>query len=66
MICSTLVLCLFDYSIASRYGGISKYHARRLQWAQNKVIGCIFDKDFMYHINHTDFKSLGILNIDLH
>ena len=36
----------------------------RLQCAQNKVIRFILDKDFMYHINHTDFKSLGILNIN--
>ena len=31
-------------------------------------VNCLFvrfilDKDFMYHINHTDFNSLGILNI---
>ena len=26
-ICSALVLCLFDYSISSWYGGISKYHS---------------------------------------
>ena len=63
-ICSALVLCLFDYSISSWYGGISKYHARRLQCAQNKVIRFILGKDFRYHINHSDFKNLGILNIN--
>ena len=64
MICSALVLCLFDYSISAWYGGISKYHARRLQCAQNKVIRFILNKDFMYHIDHADLKSLGILNIN--
>ena len=64
MICSALVLCLFDYSISAWYGGISKYHAHRLQRAQNKVIRFILNKDFMYHIDHADFKSLGILNIN--
>lgn len=64
MICSALVLCLFDYSISSWYGSISKYHAHRLQCAQNKVIRFILDKDFMYHINHADFQTLGILNIN--
>lgn len=63
-ICTALVLCLFDYSISSWYGGISKYHARRLQCAQNKVIRFILGKDFYYHINHADFKTLGILNIN--
>ena len=58
MICSSLVLCLFDYSISAWYGGISKYHAHRLQCAQNKVIRLILNKD------HEDFKSLGILNIN--
>ena len=62
-ICSALVLCLFDYSISSWYGGISKYHAQRLQCAQNKVIRFILGKGFRYHINHSDFKTLGILNI---
>ena len=64
MICLALVLCLFDYSISALYGGISKYHAHRLQCAQNKVIRFILNKDFMYHIDHADFKSLGILNIN--
>ena len=58
------MLCLFDYSISSWYGGISKYHAFRLQCAQNKVIRFILNKDFRYHINHADFCTLGILNID--
>ena len=64
MICSALVLCLFDFSISAWYGGISKYHVHRLQCAQNKVIRFILNKDFMYHIDHADFKSLGILNIN--
>ena len=64
MICSALVLCPFDFSISVWYGGISKYHARRLQCAQNKVIRFILNKDFIYHIDHADFKSLGILNIN--
>ena len=63
-ICSALVLCLFDYCISAWYSGISKYHAHRLQCAQNKVIRFILNKDFMYHINHADFQALGILNIN--
>ena len=62
-ICSALVLCLFDYSISSWYGGISKYHSQRLQCAQNKVIRFILKKDYMYHITHDDFETLGLLNI---
>jgi hypothetical protein len=62
-ICSALVLCLFDYSISSWYGGISKYHIQRLQCAQNKVIRFILNKDPRYHINQEDFQTLGLLNI---
>ena len=54
MICSALVLFLFGYSISAWYGGISKYHAHRLQCAQNKVIRFILNKDFMYHIDHAE------------
>ena len=36
----------------------------RLQCAQNKVIRFILNKDFVYHIDHADFKSLGIVNIN--
>lgn len=62
-ICSALVLCMFDYSISSWYGGISKYHIQRLQCAQNKVIRFILNKDPRYHINKEDFQMLGLLNI---
>ena len=61
-ICSALVLCLFDYSISYWYGGMSKYHSQRLQCAQNKVIRFILKKDYMYHITHDDFETLGLLN----
>ena len=64
MLCSALVLCRFDYSISSWYGGISKYLTHRLQCAQNKVIRFILNKDFMYHINHADFQNLGILKVN--
>ena len=57
-------MCLSDYSISSWYERISKYHKQRLQCAQNKVVRFILNKDFMYHINLTDFKSLGMLNIN--
>ena len=42
----------------------TKYHAHRLECAQNKVIRFILNKDFMYHTDHADFKSLGIVNIN--
>ena len=63
-ICSALVLCLFDYSISSWYGGISKYYATKLQCAQNKIIRFILKEGFKYHINHSDFEDLGLLNIN--
>lgn len=63
IICSALVLCLFDYSISSWYGGISKLLVQKLQRTQNKVIRFILNKDSRYHINQSDFKSVGLLDI---
>lgn len=62
-LCSALIFCLFDYSISSWYGGISKRLEQKLQIAQNKVIRFILSKGPRYHISHSDFKNLGILNI---
>ena len=63
LVCSALVLCLFDYSISSWYCSISKYHSIRLQCAQNKVIRFILGEDYMYHITKADFKNLGLTDI---
>ena len=62
-LCSALILCLFDYSISSWYGGVSKTTCKKLQCAQNKVIRFILSKDSFYHIDEKDFQDLGILNI---
>ena len=62
-LCTALVLCLFDYSITSSYGGIPKLMVKRLQTAQNKVIRFILSKDARAHIHEEDFCSLNILNI---
>ena len=62
-LCTALVLCLFDYSIASWYGGIPKLLVKRLQTAQNKVIRFILSKDARAHIHDDDFCNLNILNI---
>lgn len=60
---TALVLCLFDFSISSWYGGISKTMCKKLQCAQNKVIRFILNKCPFYHINAKDFQDLGILNV---
>jgi hypothetical protein len=62
-LCSALVLCLFDYSISSWYGGISKVMANKLQCTQNKVIRFILNKDSRYHITQADFKCIGLLDV---
>ena len=62
-LCSALCLCLFDYSISSWYGAISKHLCKKLQIAQNKVIRFILNADSRYHITKDDFVNLGILNI---
>ena len=62
-LCSALILCLFDYSISSWYGGLSQTSRTKLQRAQNKVIRFILSKDSFYHIDVKDFQDLRILNI---
>ena len=61
MLCSALVLCLFDYSISSWYCGINKTTSKKLQVAQNKVIRLILNQNNMYHISEDDFKQLNFL-----
>ena len=63
ILCSALVLCLFDYSISSWYCGINKTTSKKLQVAQNKVIRFIMNQNIMYHISEDDFKQLNFLNI---
>ena len=63
ILCSALVLCLFDYSISSWYCGINKTTSKKLQVAQNKVIRFILNQNIMYHISEDDFKQLNFLNI---
>ena len=63
MICSALVLCLFDYSISSWYGGVLAQMSKSLQIAQNKVIRSILGTDARYHISDDDYKALNFLNI---
>ena len=63
ILCSALVLCLFDYSISSWYGGVLAQMSKSLQIAQNKVIRFILDKDARYHITEDDYKALNFLNI---
>lgn len=63
LLCSALVLCLFDYSISSWFGGISKQMAKSLQIAQNKIIRFILKESARYHIVCEDYKSLNFLNI---
>ena len=63
LLCSALVLCLFDYSISSWYCGINKTTSKKLQVAQNKVIRFILNQNIMYHISEDDFKQLNFLNI---
>jgi len=63
ILCTALILCLFDYSISSWYGGIHKQMSKSLQVAQNKVIRFILNKDARYHIKEDDFKNLNFLNI---
>lgn len=63
-LCSALVFCLFDYSISSWYGGISKQMSQKLQCVQNKIIRFILNKNARYHISHSDFLSLGLLNVE--
>ena len=63
LLCTALVLCLFDYSISSWYGGISKHMIKSLQIAQNKVIRFILSEHPRYHIEDVDFKDLNFLNI---
>ena len=63
ILCSALVLCLFDYSISSWHAGTYKQMSKSLQIAQNKVIRFILNKDYMYHITEDDFKNLNFLNI---
>ena len=58
MICSALMFCLFDFSISAWYGGISKYHAHRLQCAQNKVIRFILNKDFILTMRISNLWAL--------
>ena len=63
-LCSALVFCLFDYSISSWYGGVSKCSLKKLQCAQNKVIRFIINKGPRYHISAEDFQDIGILNVN--
>ena len=63
ILCSALVLCLFDYSISSWYGGVLAQMSKSLQVAQNKVIRFILSKEARYHITTDDYKALNFLNI---
>ena len=63
ILCSALVLCLFDYSISSWYCGINKTTSKRLQVAQNKVIRLILNQNIIYHVIEDDFKQLNVLDI---
>ena len=63
IVCSALVLCLFDYYISSWYCGISKTTNKKLLVAQNKVIRFILNQNIMYHISEDDFKQLNFLDI---
>ena len=63
ILCSALVLCLFDYLISSWYGGVLAQMSKSLQIAQNKVIRFILGKDARYHITDDDYKALNVLNI---
>ena len=64
ILCSALVLCLFDYYISSCYCGINKTTSKKLQVAQNKVIWFILNQNVMYHISEDDFK-LNFLDIQI-
>ena len=63
ILCSALVLCLFDYSISSWYCGINKTTGKKLQVAQNKVIRYILNQNVIYHISDDDFKQLNFIDI---
>ena len=43
-LCSALILCVFDNSISSWYGGLSETTRTKLQHAQNKVIRFILSR----------------------
>ena len=62
-LCSSLILCHFDYSCSSWYSSLTKTLKRKLQIMQNKIVRFITNKDTRAHIGQSELDSLKLLNI---
>ena len=63
MLCAALVLPHFDYSICSWYTSLNKYHQKKLQVAQNKIVRFILNYHPRTHLIQNDFCLTGLLSM---
>ena len=60
---SALIQSNYDYGCNSWYRGLSQSLKNKFQTAQNKTIRFILDYGPRQHLNFSDFKKLGWLNV---
>ena len=61
---SALIQCHFDYTCSACYSGLSKKLKCRMQCTQNRIIRCMLNAPWRFHVGATEFKHVGLLPIE--
>ena len=63
-LCSSLILCHFDYSCSSWYSGLTKFTKTKLQTCQNKIARYVLNYGPRCHIGPEELSKIGWLNVE--
>ena len=56
-----LIQCHFDYTCSAWYNGLSKKLKCRMKCTQNKIIRCMLNAPWRFHVGANEFKHVGLL-----
>ena len=64
LLCKSLILCHFDYSISAWYMPLNQQLKKSLQVMQNKIVRFILDLGPRSHIGQSELDKVGLLNVN--
>ena len=64
LLCSALILSLYDYACTSWYSALPKFYKNRLQTTQNKVARFLLNLGPRSHIGANELQNAGLLSVE--
>ena len=64
LLCIALIQCHLDYCSSAWFSGLSKFHRKKLQIVQNKMVRFILNLDYRSHVGQHELDTLDMLKVD--